>query len=106
MEQLRSQHPIRASFEARWGLQLTLIPTPFVNLQSDLKNEDGIPRNLMILPRAPALAKTPRLTSGKANDALVLAITRSLMSKVKEMELPIDHHLKTTSFKSVSQSYF
>jgi hypothetical protein len=44
----------------------------------------GLPMKRIILPNAPALAKTPRLTSGNPNEDFVLAITMSLSSvKVK-----------------------
>ena len=35
----------------------------------------------MILPKAPAFAKTPRFTSGRAKEALLLATTMSLSSE-------------------------
>jgi len=45
------------------------------------------PRNRTILPKAPALANTPRFTSGRANDALVLAITISLLLENESQDL-------------------
>jgi hypothetical protein len=44
-----------------------------------LGKEDGIPRNRIILPKAPALANTPLFTSGNPKLAFSLAITRSLL---------------------------
>jgi hypothetical protein len=52
----------------------------------------------MILPRAPALANTPRFTSGRAKDALLLAITMSLPLGCPAAHLPIHHHLKPSSY--------
>lgn len=48
------------------------------------RSEKGIPRNRTILPNAPALANTPRFTSGSANDAFVLAMTRSLNQSIRK----------------------
>ena len=50
--------------------------------QNDLDRVE--PRNRTIRPNAPALANTPRLTSGKANEALVLAITMSLLLEIMQ----------------------
>ena len=62
-----------------------------------VKNSDVAPMNRTILPSAPAFAKTPRLTSGRANEAFVLAMTRSLHQHYKYINEPIDNHLKSSA---------
>ena len=64
--------------------------------------EDGIPRNRIILPKAPAFANTPLFTSGNPKLAFSLAITRSLLINLYALPrggiVPIDHHLHPPAY--------
>jgi hypothetical protein len=89
------------------GSPINAISEARCNPVSSTLNQTSLPRNLIILPRAPALANTPRFTSGRAKDALLLAITISLLldfswctptNSLPSQTLPLD--INTTSMEN------
>jgi hypothetical protein len=62
--------------------------------------KDKVPMKRISLPKAPAFAKTPRLTSGRANEAFVLAMTRSLPSTKSQKTRPVHDDFHSSAWKS------
>ena len=99
--QRRSQLPIHTSSAEISGRLSRLIRKLFVVLNVRMDDFEVVePRNRTILPSAPALANTPRLTSGRAKEALVLAITISLpLARNYSLQGPIYDHLKSAAYE-------